>query len=128
MTKSKLIKIKMNDPTTQNFLEVLTSFEWPVPTPVSFRLYYNTNGTPRLYTMEDLPGDYIEVDAETYALSPFNVRVVDQRLVHIRPKIQVQKLIPTTDQGTLCDPRDVCVVVSGTQAHTKWSIQTNEAD
>ena len=118
----------MNDSTTQNFLEVLTSFEWPTPEPVSFRLYYNADGTPRLYTMETLPGEYIEVDAETYALSSFSVRVVNQQLVHVRPKIQVQKLIPTKDQGTMCDPRDVCVVVNGTQPHIKWSIQTNEAD
>jgi hypothetical protein len=78
--------------------------------------------------MEILPGEYIEVDAETYALRPFNVRVVNQQLIHIRPKIQVQKLIPTKDHGTMCDTRDVCVVVNSTQAHTKWSIQNNDAD
>ena len=118
----------MSDPTTQNFIEVLANFEWPVPEPVFFRLYYNADGTHRLYAIEALPGEYIEVDAETYALRPFNVRVVNQQLIHIRPKIQVQKLVPTKDQGTVCDPRDVCVVVNGAQAHTKWSIQTNDAD
>jgi hypothetical protein len=80
-----------------------------------------------LYTMEDLSGDYIEVDAETYARSSFLVRIVNKQLVHIQPKRFVQKLTPGTT-GTACDPSDVCVVVDKTQPHIKWSIQTNETD
>jgi hypothetical protein len=76
--------------------------------------------------MEDLPGEYIEVNAETYAIASFNVRVVEQKLIHIRPRISVQKLQPHTDTGTACDPRDVCVIVSEQHSHTKWSTVNNE--
>lgn len=117
----------MNE-TTKNFWAVWNAFEWPEPKPVFFRLYHNADGTPRLYTMEDLSGDYIEVDADTYARSSFHVRVINQQLVHVRPRVQVQKLAPDPDQGVTCDPLDVCVVVDGTQSHTKWSIQTRDAD
>ena len=37
----------------------------PEPQPVSWRLYYDESGEPVTYSMEELPGTYIEVDAET---------------------------------------------------------------
>jgi hypothetical protein len=77
--------------------------------------------------MEDLPGNYIEVDAQTYAVALFCVRVVDQKLIHVQPKIQVKKLQPNTS-GTPCSTVDVCVVVSEQQPHTKWKISNNEAN
>lgn len=117
----------MNE-TTENFWSVWNTFEWPEPKPIFFRLYHNEDGSPRIYSMEDLPGEYIEVDAETYAIASFNVRVVEQKLIHIRPRISVQKLQPHPDTGVACDLRDVCVIVSKQDPHTKWSIVNNEID
>ena len=114
----------MND-TTENFWAVWNTFEWPESKPIFFRLYYNEDGSPRIYSMEDLPGEYIEVDAEAYAIASFNVRVVDQKLIHVQPKIQVKKLQPSNN-GTACDPGDVCVIVSEQHPHIKWSTVNNE--
>jgi hypothetical protein len=100
----------------------------PVPKPVSYRLYHTDNGAPIIYSMEDLPGNYIEVDPATYALAPFNIRVVDNKIVYIKPVVTVKKLRPAVDNGIACDPRDVCVVVTTDQAHTKWSLKTNETN
>ena len=44
---------------------------------------------------------------------------------HHMPTEPVKKLEPSTT-GTTCDPRDVCVVVSPDQPHTKWTIVNNE--
>jgi hypothetical protein len=118
----------MTNATTENFWQAWNNMVWPDAQPISLRLYYNADGTPELYTMENLPGDYIEVDAETYALRSFGVRVIDQQLVHVQPKRQINKLQPNPDNGISCDPSDVCVVVDKTQPHIKWSIQTNETD
>ena len=118
----------MTNETTKNFWEIWNTFEWPEPRPVFFRLYYNEDGSPRIYSMEDLPGEFIEVNAEAYAIASFNVRVVDQKLIHIRPRISVQKLQPHSDAGVTCDPRDVCVIVSEQHPHTKWSTVNNEID
>jgi len=117
----------MNE-TTENFWSVWNTFEWPEPKPIFLRLYYNKDGTPRIYSMEDLPGEYVEVDSETYAIASFNVRVIDQKLVHIRPRIRIQKLQPHPDIGTACDPRDVCVIVSDQDPHIKWSTVNNETN
>jgi hypothetical protein len=97
----------------------------PEPVAVTYRLYYDSNGAPIIYSMEQLPDNYIEVDQKTYVVAPFNVRVVDGKLVHIKPVVTVKKLQPS-DRGTPCDPGDVCLVVDPDQPHTKWTIVNNE--
>ena len=99
----------------------------PEPTPIFYRLYYNNTGAPIIYSMEDLPGNYIEVDQLTYILTPFNVNVSDGKLVYIKPVITVKKLQPGID-GTACDPRDVCIIVNTDQPHVKWTTVNNEID
>lgn len=123
---SKRMAIKMSNETTENFLQVMSTFEWPEPVAVSYRLYYNDNGTPKCYRMEDMPGKYIEVDRETYVLSPWNVQVVDNKLHFIKPAVTIQQLCPDTTQGTPCHKSDVCVVVDADQPHIKWNKVTNE--
>jgi hypothetical protein len=113
----------MSKMTPDEFWSILHSI--PDSDPVFFRLYYNNDGSPNCYSMEDLPGNYIDVDAETFATRLQNVRVVNQQLVHIRPKTLVKKLVPS-DTGTACDPQDVCVIVADKQPHTKWKIVNNE--
>lgn len=114
----------MSELTEQEFWSILQATSEPAP--VFYRLYYNDDGTPIIYSMEQLPGNYIDVDQTTYVLSPFNVQVVDGKLTYIKPVITVKKLQPDTTNGTACDPRDVCVVVDNAQPHTKWTIVNNE--
>ena len=74
----------------QEFWAILNSI--PEPAPVFYRLYYDELGHPVCYTMEDLPGKYIDIDQETYLLASHNVRVINNTLVKIKPKVIVQKL------------------------------------
>ena len=113
----------MSEMTEQEFWSILQATSECKP--VFYRLYYNDDGTPIIYSMEELSGNYIEVDQQTYVLTPFNVRVVDGKLIHIKPVITVKKLQPS-NTGTTCDISDVCVVVSADQPHTKWTIVNNE--
>jgi hypothetical protein len=98
----------------------------PTPNPIVYRLYYNDDGAPIIYSMEALPGNYIEVDQSTYVLAPFNIKVIDGKLVYIKPVITVNKLQPADLNGTACDPRDVCVIVDTDRLHTKWATVNNE--
>jgi len=116
----------MINETTKNFLEVMSTFQWPSPRPIFYRLYYNDDGTPKCYTMEDLPGKYVEVDRETYIANLWNVRVIDGKLQIIPPLMTVKKLRPDKNKGTTCHIQDVCVIVSLNQDHTKWKLATNE--
>jgi hypothetical protein len=114
----------MSDLTEEKFWKVLQSAAEPMP--IFYRLYYNDDGTPIIYSMETLPGNYIDVDQQTYVLAPFNVKVVNSKLIYINPVVTVKKLQPNTINGTACDPRDVCVVVSQDQPHVKWNLVNNE--
>jgi hypothetical protein len=101
-------------------------YAMPAPEPVFFRLYHDDQGRVLFYSMEDLPGTYIEIDAETFARSHTNMRVKDGKLVEIA-RTTSAKLIPG-DTGTPCDPTDVSIVVSEQQPNTKWSKRTYESN
>jgi hypothetical protein len=115
----------MLNETTQNLLKVMQEFQWPEPKPVTYRLYYDQQGWPICYTMEDLAGTYIEIDAATHALSAYNVRVIDQQIQIQHRPVTVSKLIPG-DQGIPCHAQDICVVVDAVQKHIKWKTVTHE--
>jgi hypothetical protein len=109
-----------------NLLIALAEFEWPDPAPIFYRLYYRDDGTPICYSMEDLPGNYIEIDAQTYVDSPSNVLVVNGKLKEFCPAGVVTKLKSGTT-GTPCSPGDISIVVDLMQPHIKWSLATDEA-
>ena len=96
--------------TEQEFLEFWRNFKWPEAKPVYRRLYHNDSGEPQFYSQEDLPGKYIDVTAEQYALQDMSVKVVDGKLVR-RRTARMTKLVPA-DSGTLCYTTDVTVVVN----------------
>jgi hypothetical protein len=109
--------------TEQEFWDILHNV--PTAKPVSYRLYYDDSGAPVTYTMDELPGNYIEVDAETFAIRPYSVRVRDGQLVEVIT-VQSKKLVPGSN-GTQCHSSDVAVIVS-TGPSTQWSKQTYESN
>jgi len=114
-----------NQPLTEEQFWVALS-AMPSPQPVFFRLYHDDQGRILFYSMEDVPGTYIEIDAETFARSHTNMRVKDGKLIEIA-RTTSAKLIPG-DTGTPCDPTDVSIVVSEQQLNTKWSKRTYESN
>lgn len=95
----------------------------PEPQPVFYRLYHDDQGHPLFYSMEDLPGTYIDITPEQYARSLMRVRVRNGQLVPVTWQT-AQKLTPG-DSGTLCHSQDVAVVVD--QNGTYWSKRTYES-
>ena len=108
--------------TTENFWRVWNNFVWPEPEPIQYRLYYNPDGSPRIYTMENLPGAWIEVSQQIYITAPWNVRVVNGEL-EIIPVIKTYHKLRPGNHGVACYPRDVCVVVSDSLPTTRWNYQ-----
>ena len=96
--------------------------QMPLPQPVFYRLYHNKQGHPLFYSMEDLPGTYIDITPEQYARNSFRVRVRDGKIVPLVWQT-AQKLTPS-DTGTLCHTQDVAVVVD--EIGTYWSKQIYE--
>jgi len=124
LSQQALAVIMNTNETTENFWQVWNSFTWPEPVTPTYRCYYLDNGDVDFYTMEDLPGNYIEVDQQTYVLALKPARVVDGRLEIVKPKVTVQKLAPSHSTGTLCHVHDVAVVVKNSGVN--WSLHTYE--
>ncbi len=97
--------------------------QMPEPQPVFYRLYHDATGFPLFYSMEDLPGTYIEITAEQYARNDSNVRVRNGALVLVTWQT-AQKLTPS-DTGTMCHTQDVAIVVK--ENGTYWSKRTYES-
>lgn len=101
------------------FLEFWRNYQWPEPKSSSYRLYHDDEGKPLFYTMEDLPGKYVEVTAEQYARASFRVRVVDRQVVELESKKTIRKLVPSAT-GTRCHPQDVTIVVNSIKPNQAW--------
>ena len=116
-------RLPMND-TTENFFKAWAEWDRREPDPVFFRLYHDEQGLPVVYSMEDLPGMYIEIDQATYTKNSYQVRVIDGKLTHIDPTKIYSKLHPG-DSGTWCHTKDVAIVVD-TEPNVKWKKVTYE--
>ena len=117
----------MSNKTTENFWKAFNEWNPEPPHPIFYRLYYDEQGRPITWTMEDLPGNYIDVDLELYREQPRYIVIRNGKIVRVDPEYTVPKLRPSTVEGTPCHPADVAVVVSPEQPHTKWRYGLNEA-
>jgi hypothetical protein len=107
----------------------MTTKRWPGyprPAPIFYRLYYDAvSGRALFYSMEDVPGTYIDIDHETYQRNDSKIRVVDGRIEPLRWQTST-KLVPSTS-GTACAPWSVAVIVGPHDPCCHWSLRNYEA-
>jgi hypothetical protein len=108
--------------TENEFLEFWKNIQWPKIKPVYYRLYYDNAGLPLFYSQEDLPGKYIDVTPEQFAMQDQSVKIIDGKLVRQR-RTRITKLVHR-DSGTLCHVKDVSIVVDQ-QPGQYWKKQEN---
>jgi len=108
--------------TDQEFLDFWKTIEWPESHPVFYRLYHDNNGLPLCYSQEDLPGEYIDITPEQFALHDMSAHVVNGKFVR-RRLIPITKLV-FADSGTLCCIKDVTIVVND-QPGRYWKKKQN---
>ena len=77
---------------------------------VEYRLYYDDNGDFICYTCENLEGNYILVDTQTFAEGNPRVKVKNGKLIKPSSVINAVKLVPSLT-GTKCASEDICIVV-----------------
>lgn len=109
--------------TEDEFFAVLANM--PAPVQLTRRLYHDDLGRVLFYSMLDLPGQWIEVDSATYAAASHDLRVQDGKIVPQPRSIPVSKLRPG-ENGTPCDPRDICLVVMQDRPHVRWEWSTHD--
>lgn len=110
----------MNDSILEEYITV-----WEAPEIVTpeFRLYYDNKGCLVCYTCEKIEGDYIVIDALTFAEGRPDVRVANGRIVKINTGAVISRLYPS-DSGISCEIEDVSIITKTNGKH--WKLRTYE--
>jgi hypothetical protein len=95
------------------------------PAELKFRLYYDAEGNPITYASEDLPGDYLVVDQDTYAQGRYDIKIIDGEIVPLKDFVYYNKMIPS-DSGTACHSDNALLIDAASTAF--WSTKTYTAD
>ena len=107
--------------------EVIVIWEAPKIIPPEFRLYYNKdNGKVICYTCEKLEGNFIVVDAKTFAESRPDIRVINGKIVTNYQGTVISKLMPHDSEGISCEIEDVSIIASHKKKIKKWKLNTYE--
>lgn len=106
---------------SDNTEEYVITWEAPVIEKPEFRLYYDDRGYVICYTGEKLEGDYITIDAMTFAEARPDVRVVDGKLVRTGTSAVISRLYPS-DEGVLCEVEDISIITDTDGQY--WKIKT----
>jgi len=99
----------------------------PVVEKPEFRLYYDDNGKVICYTGDKtLPGNFIVIDALTFAAARPDVRVVDGKIAQAAASFTVSKLMPNDSEGVDCHNEDISIIVDTTYSGNKikWKLNT----
>lgn len=91
-----------------------------------FRLYYDDSGKVLFYSCEKPEGNFIVIDAETYAAGRPDVRIIDGKISKVTPNAVVSKLMPNTTEGQLCCKEDVSIITNIEADAQRWKLMTYE--
>jgi hypothetical protein len=88
-----------------------------------FRLYYDDKGSVTGYTCEKLEGNYIVIDAITFAEARPDIKVVDGKIIRNNYGSVVSKLCKDTE-GVLCEAEDLSIITEAVGQY--WKLKTYE--
>lgn len=94
--------------------------------PVEFRVYYDDFGKILFYTCDKPKGNFLIIDAQTYAACRFDYKVVEGKLVKIIPGTVITKYKPNIE-GISCSEEDISIVTSVNDVNSKqWKLTRYE--
>jgi hypothetical protein len=107
------------------FWQAVQAHNWQQPEQtLEFRLYYDDQGQPVCYSMEDLPGKYITIDRTTFDQARCDVLVKHGKIVKINNPTS-WKLAASNEENYACHAQDVTVIVPVEHAQRRfWKVTT----
>ena len=89
-----------------------STFVWnaPIVEKPEFRLYYDDLGSIICYSGDKLEGNYVVVDALTFAEGRYDLRIIDGKLIKNSTHATIVRLTPS-DTGHLCAAEDLSIIV-----------------
>jgi hypothetical protein len=108
-------------------MEPTIIWETPVIIKPEFRLYYDDKGKVLFYTCEKPAGNYVVIDATTYAQGRPDLIVIDGKLSIVNTGSIVSKLV-LDETGLACAAEDVSIIVDDNyiEKTNKWKLKTYE--
>ena len=107
-------------------MEEFVIWEAPPIIKPEFRLYYDERGNVLFYTCEKPAGNYVIIDADTYAQGRPDLKVIDGKIAGAISGSVVSKLVPNIE-GTCCSSEDLSIIVDRSHTNiTKWKLKTYE--
>ena len=95
--------------------------------PPEYRLYYDDKGSVICYTGDkSLTGNYIVIDAQTFAEARPDLKIIDGKISTSTPKSVVYKLMPNDNEGVDCHVEDVSIIVDSAYIGQKWKLNIYE--
>ena len=112
-----------------NFWKAVAQLEQTETKEISYRLYYNQDGSVKCYSMEELDGDYIVIDKDTYNQFRTDIVVKNNKIIRLTNNAS-WKLCPSTIETYGCYPSNVSIVVENDYPQPQyWSVKTtHDAD
>lgn len=110
--------------TDEEFNQIIS--QWSPPPPPQYRVYYNDTGRIVCYTMEDLPGNYIVISAEDYALCRYDARVDEGKLVYTHLQshtFKLRKVAENTPGSVKTTKYDINIIVEDDETSVDWWAQ-----
>lgn len=108
--------------------DIVVIWEAPKIVPPEFRLYYDESGKVLCYTCEKLEGNYIVIDAATFAQGRPDVRVINGKISQVSPNAIISKLMPD-EIGISCSDQDISVIVNINDENKMfWKLNTYEIE
>ena len=101
--------------------EYVITWEAPINEKPELRLYYDDRGQVVTYTCEKLEGNYIVIDALTFAEARPDVRVVDGKVIRPGSGAVISRLYPDKI-GVLCEAEDVSIITEADGQY--WKLKT----
>lgn len=103
-------------------------WEAPKIVPPEFRLYYDEAGKVITYTCEKPEGNYIVIDAMTFAAARPDIRVIDGKISTVQAHAIISKLMPDLEEGIDCSLEDISIVLGPGDRikKQKWKLNTYE--
>jgi hypothetical protein len=113
---------------TETKEDYIIIWEAPKIVPPEFRLYYDEAGKVVTYTCEKLEGDYIVIDAMTFAAARPDIRVIDGKISTVQAHAIISKLMPDEKEGRMCALEDISIVLGPKDKvkKQKWKLNTYE--
>ena len=114
-----------------NQQEYVVIWEQPKMEPPEFRLYYDDKGAVICYTGDkSMTGNYIVIDAQTFAAARPDVRIIDGRISTASAKSVVYKLMPNLNTGVECIAEDISIIADSLYKGKtkKWKLNIYELE